>query len=640
MSIVVLENYINGEFVASAATETLDLINPVDESVVGRTPVSTKEDVDAAVEAAQRAFETWGKTTPSVRQAALLKLADAIEAHSDEIVAAESANTGQAHQMIADEEVKVGADQMRFFAGAARLLEGKAAGEYMEGFTSYVRREPIGVVGQVTPWNYPFMMALWKIGPALAAGNTIVLKPSDTTPGSTLVLAKLSKGILPDGVFNVVLGNGGTGATLVENPALGLVSITGSVRAGIAVAVSAAQQLKRAHLELGGKAPAIVFGDVDIEKTATGIAEAAFFNGGQDCTAATRVIVHESIHDQLVEALVRNAEKLRPGAPSDPDAFYGPLNNINHFNAVSDKIANLPASAKIVTGGKRSGETGFFFEPTVITGVAQSDDIVQEETFGPILTVQSFSDEKEAITLANDVRFGLASSIWTKDHGVTQRVSAALDFGAVWINCHIPLVAEMPHGGFKYSGYGKDLLGLRSRGLHPSQARHEFARLSRRPPAVRLYQPPAVNKGAQQIPPIRKRATMRLIVGYLATPSGKDGLVLGAQLARSLGAQLDICMVLPPDRTLPAKVPSEAGYDDILAARAHDWLAEAKASVPEDIQVEVHLSFHESFAQGLLDEVDRLNALAIVVGASGDGLLGRHAIGSVSTELLTPPMSR
>jgi betaine-aldehyde dehydrogenase len=444
MSIVVLENYINGEFVASAATETLDLINPVDESVVGRTPVSTKEDVDAAVEAAQRAFETWGKTTPSVRQAALLKLADAIEAHSDEIVAAESANTGQA-------------DQMRFFAGAARLLEGKAAGEYMEGFTSYVRREPIGVVGQVTPWNYPFMMALWKIGPALAAGNTIVLKPSDTTPGSTLVLAKLSKGILPDGVFNVVLGNGGTGATLVENPALGLVSITGSVRAGIAVAVSAAQQLKRAHLELGGKAPAIVFGDVDIEKTATGIAEAAFFNGGQDCTAATRVLVHESVHDQLVEALVRNAEKLRPGAPSDPDAFYGPLNNINHFNAVSDKIANLPASAKIVTGGKRSGETGFFFEPTVITGVAQSDDIVQEETFGPILTVQSFSDEKEAITLANDVRFGLASSIWTKDHGVTQRVSAALDFGAVWINCHIPLVAEMPHGGFKYSGYGKDL---------------------------------------------------------------------------------------------------------------------------------------------------------------------------------------
>ncbi|RKM72084.1 gamma-aminobutyraldehyde dehydrogenase [Rhodococcus opacus] len=459
MSIDVLENYINGEFVASSATETLDLINPVDESVVGRAPVSTKADVDAAVEAAERAFVSWGKTTPSVRQTALLKLADAIEAHSDELVEAECRNTGQPKQVIADEEIKVGADQLRFFAGAARMLEGKAAGEYMDGFTSYVRREPIGVVGQVTPWNYPFMMALWKIGPALAAGNTIVLKPSDTTPNSTLVLARLTKGILPDGVFNVVLGNGETGATLVENPALGLVSITGSVRAGIAVAVSAARQLKRAHLELGGKAPAIVFGDVDIEKTASGIAEAAFFNAGQDCTAATRVLVHESIHDQLVDALVRKAETLEPGLPDDPDTFYGPLNNINHFNAVSSKIASLPTSAKIVTGGKRSGEQGFFFEPTVITGVDQRDDIVQEETFGPILTVQSFSDEKEAVTLANDVRYGLASSVWTNDHGVTQRLSAALDFGAVWINCHIPLVAEMPHGGFKYSGYGKDLSG-------------------------------------------------------------------------------------------------------------------------------------------------------------------------------------
>ena len=459
MSIDVLENYINGEFVASSATETLDLINPVDESVVGRAPVSTKADVDAAVEAAERAFVSWGKTTPSVRQTALLKLADAIEAHSDELVEAECRNTGQPKQVIADEEIKVGADQLRFFAGAARMLEGKAAGEYMDGFTSYVRREPIGVVGQVTPWNYPFMMALWKIGPALAAGNTIVLKPSDTTPNSTLVLARLTKGILPDGVFNVVLGNGETGATLVENPALGLVSITGSVRAGIAVAVSAARQLKRAHLELGGKAPAIVFGDVDIEKTASGIAEAAFFNAGQDCTAATRVLVHESIHDQLVDALVRKAETLKPGLPDDPDSFYSPLNNVNHFNAVSSKIASLPTSAKIVTGGKRSGEQGFFFEPTVITGVDQRDDIVQEETFGPILTVQSFSDEKEAVTLANDVRYGLASSVWTNDHGVTQRLSAALDFGAVWINCHIPLVAEMPHGGFKYSGYGKDLSG-------------------------------------------------------------------------------------------------------------------------------------------------------------------------------------
>ncbi|KQU03794.1 phenylacetaldehyde dehydrogenase [Rhodococcus sp. Leaf7] len=457
MSHDVLRNYIDGQFVVSSSTETLDLISPVTEEVVGVSPISTEADVNDAVAAAERAFASWGKTTPKTRQTALLKLADALEAHSDELVEAQSRNTGQLKQVIADEEVTVGADQLRFFAGAARMLEGKSAGEYMEGFTSYVRREPIGVVGQVTPWNYPLMMAIWKIGPALAAGNTIVLKPSDTTPESTLVLAKLSKGILPDGVLNVVLGNGATGATLVEHPALGLVSITGSVRAGIEVAVAAARQLKRAHLELGGKAPAIVFGDVDIDKTAGGIAEAAFFNAGQDCTAATRVLVHESIHDKLVDALAEKARELTPGSPDDADAFYGPLNNVRHFESVTTKIANLPAHASIVTGGNRVGDTGFYLEPTIVTGVEQKDDIVQEETFGPVLTVQSFTDEADAITKANDVRFGLASSLWTNDHGITQRVSAALDFGAVWINCHIPLVAEMPHGGFKYSGYGKDL---------------------------------------------------------------------------------------------------------------------------------------------------------------------------------------
>ena len=482
MSIVVLENYINGEFVASAATETLDLINPVDESVVGRTPVSTKEDVDAAVEAAQRAFETWGKTTPSVRQAALLKLADAIEAHSDEIVAAESANTGQAHQMIADEEVKVGSRSDAVLRRSRTTSRGQGRPEStwrVSPPTSVVSRSASSVRSR--PGTTRFMMALWKIGPALAAGNTIVLKPSDTTPGSTLVLAKLSKGILPDGVFNVVLGNGGTGATLVENPALGLVSITGSVRAGIAVAVSAAQQLKRAHLELGGKAPAIVFGDVDIEKTATGIAEAAFFNGGQDCTAATRVIVHESIHDQLVEALVRNAEKLRPGAPSDPDAFYGPLNNINHFNAVSDKIANLPASAKIVTGGKRSGETGFFFEPTVITG---------RRTIGRHRAGRDFRSYPHSPELLR--REG-------GDHACQRRsVRPGLEHLDQGSRCHATRlrcsrlrcgVDQLPHPARRRNAARRlqvfrlrqGSLGLRSRGLHPSQARHEFARLSRRP---------------------------------------------------------------------------------------------------------------------------------------------------------------
>ncbi|CRK52552.1 medium chain aldehyde dehydrogenase [Rhodococcus sp. RD6.2] len=457
MTIDLLKNYIDGAFVDSASGETIDLVSPVDETVVARTPVSTEADVAAAVEAAQRAFRTWGRTTPGQRQTALLALADAIEAHTDEIVEAQCRNTGQPKAVVAAEEVKVGADQLRFFAGAARLLEGKSAGEYMEGFTSYVRREPIGVVGQVTPWNYPFMMAIWKIGPALAAGNTVVLKPSDTTPESTLVLARLSQGILPDGVLNVILGNAATGASLVEHPALGLVSITGSVRAGIAVAVSAAKQVKRAHLELGGKAPAVVFADADIDKAAGGIAEAGIFNGGQDCTAATRVLVHESIHDAFVDALVAKAEALTPGLPDDPDAFYGPLNNAAHFGRVVEKIAALPSHAKVRTGGNRIGDTGYFFAPTIVTDVAQDDAIVQEETFGPVITVQSFTDEEQAVEMANGVDYGLAASVWTRDHGTVQRMSVALDSGAVWINCHIPLVAEMPHGGFKQSGYGKDL---------------------------------------------------------------------------------------------------------------------------------------------------------------------------------------
>lgn len=454
-----IQNFIDGQLVSSSTDAFIDLVDPTTGLPDGRSPVSTPAEVDAAFDSASRAFPEWRRLTPGRRQKYLLDLADALEARRSDLAEVQARDTGQPIRYIASEEVDQGVDQLRFFAGAARLLEGKSQGEYLAGHTSSIRREPIGVVAAVTPWNYTFCMAIWKIAPALAAGNTLVLKPSDTTPRSTVLLAQIAGEILPAGVFNVVNGDASTGRLLVEHPVPGLVAITGSVRAGIEVALSAAKTLKRAHLELGGKAPAVVFADADLPKAAEAIANAAYFNGGQDCTAATRVIVEDSVHDELVRLLVEQARSTRPGPPSDVTADYGPLNNAQHFAKVASFFDDLPAHAAVATGGSRFGDAGYFFAPTVVTGVRQDDRIVQEELFGPVLTVQSFTSESAAFADANGVRYGLAASVWTHDHARAERAARDLDFGCVWINTHIPFVSEMPHGGFGASGYGKDLSG-------------------------------------------------------------------------------------------------------------------------------------------------------------------------------------